>query len=243
MDKKETSKNTQPANQKVAHTKHRERMRQKFLNSPSSLADHEIIEMLLYNVFKQGNTNLQAHQLYTLSNNSLRNFLNLEQSQINSVERLGSSSVVFIKLLKEFYIRLEKEKLDLRNQNQITRKNIQTRLHKLFFGLDTEQLIMLCVDKNCRLIKEHIITHGISSAAVIPLKTIVKTALDDNASYVFLAHNHPNGVLAPSKSDIEATKTICEALSFVEIPVIEHYIVTENSILGIIGENPDKTSI
>ena len=69
---------------------------------------------------------------------------------------------------------------------------------------------------------------------MVSIKEIVRNAVTDKAKYIFAAHNHPNGLLIPSDSDIDLTKAVCEALALVEIPVIEHYIVTDKDCVGII---------
>lgn len=225
-------KNTSSEN---IHKNHRQRMRTRLISNPQSLTDHELLEMILYNSIRQGNTNPQAHQLLNLGKN-LRGVLDLNQKQICSVQGLGESTDVLVRLLREFFIRIEKEKLDTDNSRKITRKNIAEKLHKIFYGLNEEHFIMMTVDQNCCLINTHTIASGNESSAVVSLKSIATHALDDNASFVFLAHNHPSGILAPSVEDVDTTKLICEALSVIDVPVIEHYIVTSSSILGIIDK-------
>jgi len=41
---------------------------------------------------------------------------------------------------------------------------------------------------------------------------------------VILAHNHPGGGMQPSKSDIEVTQRIKEALKAISIGVVDHVI-------------------
>ena len=93
---------------------------------------------------------------------------------------------------------------------------------------------MITLDKDFNIINKNVISKGNESAAVISVKKIVEIAINDKAFAVILAHNHPNGILSASRADIEATKLISEALSIMEIPLFEHYIVTENSMVGIL---------
>lgn len=71
----------------------------------------------------------------------------------------------------------------------------------------------------------HIATGGISSCAVDP-KIVFAMALKANASAIILAHNHPSGNLLPSKSDETLTKKFVEAGHFLDLPVVDHLIVT-----------------
>lgn len=59
-------------------------------------------------------------------------------------------------------------------------------------------------------------------------RDIIKGALLTNASAVILAHNHPSGNPHPSTADVNITKKIKEALSLVDIRLLDHVIITDN---------------
>ena len=221
--------------EKNVHKDHRERMKQKFSANPASITDHELIEILLYYVIRQKNTNEAAHNVLNFCGGLLP-MLELDEKKLSKIDGIGPDSARFIKLLYELYIRISKEKLNVKGKKKITRQNIPQILHKLFLGVKDERMVMISVDKNCCYLNEHIISDGNAYSAVIPFKKIVNFALDDNASYIFFAHNHPNNLLVPTKEDIETTRLLCHTLSLIDVPVIEHYIVTEASQLGIISE-------
>ena len=64
----------------------------------------------------------------------------------------------------------------------------------------------------------------IAGATVHP-REVVKRALELNASAVIFGHNHPSGIPEPSKSDIALTKRLADALSLVEVRVLDHIVV------------------
>ena len=216
------------------HGKHRERMRQKFKQSAQSMPDHELLEMLLYYSIPRIDTNTMAHKLFNLAKNRLENVFSLDERQIKSIDGLGQRSAELVSLIREINNRLEKEKFDCKNVKRLTTQNIKQYLVGEFLGLKKEQFMMICTDMDCNVLNKHILSVGSESSSVVSVKEIVKNAIIDKAKFVFVAHNHPNGLLMPSESDIEVTKTICEALALVEIPVIEHYIVTDKDCIGII---------
>jgi DNA repair protein RadC len=57
----------------------------------------------------------------------------------------------------------------------------------------------------------------------------VKQALADNAAAVILAHNHPSGVCEPSQADIRITERLKKALALVDIRVLDHVIVGDET--------------
>jgi len=216
------------------HKNHRERMRQKFKKSPQTMPDHELLEMLLYYSIPRIDTNAIAHELFDIAKKRLENVFSLDAAQIKSVDGLGERSAELISLLRELKKRIEIEKLNCQKVKKLTTQNIKNYLISEFLGLKKEQFLMICTDMDCNMLNKHILSVGSESSSVVSVKEIVRNAICDKASFVFIAHNHPNGLLIPSDNDIEVTKTVCEALALVEIPVIEHYIVTNKDCVGII---------
>ncbi len=217
------------------HSGHRQRMKDKFRQAPSAMADHELLEILLYYSNPRRDTNEQAHELLRLGH-SLSGVLTLTDDSISSINSIGDSTVTLIRLLQELFIRVEKQTLFEKDTRQITKANMHDRLKKAFFGLTEERMIMISTDKKCNFLNQHILSDGNEQTAAVSFKKMVKLALADNASYVFLAHNHPNEILAPSQEDLITTQHAIKALGLVDIPLIEHYIVTKNSVLGLIRE-------
>lgn len=88
----------------------------------------------------------------------------------------------------------------------------------------------LMLDNHNRLIAFRELFRGtIDGAAVYP-REVVKQALADNAACIIFAHNHPSGVCEPSQADIQITRRLKEALALVDIRVLDHVIVGENSL-------------
>jgi DNA repair protein RadC len=97
-------------------------------------------------------------------------------------------------------------------------------------GLDHEVFYILYLDSQNRLIgKEILFTGTINCASVYP-REIVKSVLDKNANAVILAHNHPSGIAEPSQADKAITNKIKNALSLIDVNVLDHIIVGERTI-------------
>ena len=69
----------------------------------------------------------------------------------------------------------------------------------------------------------------IDGASVYP-REVVKAALMHNAAAVIFAHNHPSGVAEPSKADEAITKRLKDALSLIDVRVLDHLVVGEEVI-------------
>ncbi len=73
------------------------------------------------------------------------------------------------------------------------------------------------------------ISQGGVAGTVVDIKIIAKYAVDFLASGVILAHNHPSGNLTPSQADIDITNKTKSALQLLDINVLDHIILTEDS--------------
>ena len=92
-------------------------------------------------------------------------------------------------------------------------------------GLKREVFALLLLDSQHQLIAFRKLFFGtINSAAVYP-REIVKQALSDNAAAVILVHNHPSGIAEPSQADVCITAQIQQALSTIDIRVLDHFVV------------------
>lgn len=73
------------------------------------------------------------------------------------------------------------------------------------------------------------ISMGGLMGTVVDLRIIFATALNCLATSIVLAHNHPSGSLNPSQSDIQLTKRVQEAGRVLDINLLDHIILTEDS--------------
>lgn len=89
--------------------------------------------------------------------------------------------------------------------------------HEVFF--------VLFLNHKHRLITASEMFRGTIDCASIYPREVVKEALLQNASAVILAHNHPSGDPEPSRADITMTNRLSEALSLMDIRVLDHIVV------------------
>jgi DNA repair protein RadC len=73
------------------------------------------------------------------------------------------------------------------------------------------------------------ISQGGITGTVVDPRLVAKYAVESLATCVILAHNHPSGNLQPSQADKTLTEKIKEGLKFLDIKLIDHLILTEDS--------------
>lgn len=92
-------------------------------------------------------------------------------------------------------------------------------------GRESECFACMFLDNRNTLIEFSEMFHGtVDQAAVYP-REVVKAALEVNAAAVIFAHNHPSGETDPSQADMRITQRLKDALSLMEIRVLDHLIV------------------
>jgi DNA repair protein RadC len=77
---------------------------------------------------------------------------------------------------------------------------------------------------------------GGTSGTVVDPKQLFKSVLSENGVQIILAHNHPSGNLNPSSSDISLTKKLKEAGKLLDIPVLDHLIITNEGFFSFADE-------
>ena len=80
------------------------------------------------------------------------------------------------------------------------------------------------------------ISVGGTAGTIADPKVIFVSALKCNAASIILCHNHPSGNLKPSNADIELTKKLKNAGLFLDLPILEHIILTKEGYLSFADE-------
>ena len=91
--------------------------------------------------------------------------------------------------------------------------------------LEHEIFVALFLDSQNRLIEYVELFRGTLTQTSVYPREVVKAALMNNAATVIFAHNHPSGVPEPSRADELLTQTLKQALSLVDVKVLDHIIV------------------
>lgn len=89
-----------------------------------------------------------------------------------------------------------------------------------------EQFKVLLLNRSNRVLGQYELSTGGTSGTVVDIRLVFAAALKANASGIILAHNHPSGNLAASQPDRDITSKFREAGRILEIPVLDHLIVT-----------------
>ena len=221
----------------MTHDGHRERLKKRFLSSPDSFEDHELLELILFYSIPRKNTNETAHKLLKKFG-SIKGILDASIESLMTVDDIGPNSALYIKAISKL---LSKYEYDEKKESPLkTPAMLSSFLHSLFLGTQKELTYLLLFDNSKRLLECQKISEGYSIENTVSLRNIVSSAVSSNAVSAILAHNHPSGISFPSGEDINATNRIKLILESLGIVLMEHFIITETECRPIINyQNAD----
>lgn len=95
---------------------------------------------------------------------------------------------------------------------------------------EREVFAVMMLDSQHRLIEFTELFYGTIDAASVYPREVVKAVLSCNAAAVILTHNHPSGIAEPSQADRRITERLINALSTIDVPVLDHIVVGDQCV-------------
>lgn len=224
--KSENIDNKKPRN---IHEGHRERLRQRFLSEGlDNFQDHNVLELLLFYSVPMKDTNEEAHNLIDTFG-SLSAVFDASFEDLCSVKGIGERSATLIKMMPELFKKYEVDKINNDDAVLDTSQKVAEYVAPHFKGVTNEKMYVLCLDSNCRVLNFTQVSEGIVNTAPLNTRKIMEIALNCNASSIILVHNHPSGVVAPSRKDIDATIGMVNLMKKVSLRISDHIIIGNGS--------------
>jgi DNA repair protein RadC len=202
---------------------HRKRLRQRFLEAPEALPDYEVLELLLATAIPQGDVKPLAKGLIDRFG-SFADVLSASPEQLMTVTGVKEASATALKVVREAAVRLARAPVI--NRPVISSWDaLLDYCRTAMATLATEQFRLLFLDRKNVLIADEVQQQGTVDHTPLYPREVVKRALELHASALIMVHNHPSGDPAPSKADIDMTRTVADALRAVGIQVHDHLVV------------------
>ncbi len=213
-----------------------DRPREKLLSKGRSvLSDAELIAILI----GSGNRNESAVELSKRILKSIDNDLNklgrLSVKELMQFNGIGEAKAISIVAALELGRRRKNTDNQL-NKNIKSSKDVFEEIIGVMSDLPHEEFWVLFLDRRNAVIKKSNVSKGGVSGTVADAKIIFKEAIQLLASAVILCHNHPSGNLKPSDADIQLTKKMKEIGNMMDVPVLDHLIVTDKSYYSFADE-------
>ena len=220
------------AGEKQIHAGHRQRMHERVQKyGLESLAEHEMLEYLLYFTITRRDTNPIAHALLERFGD-FAGVLEADEEELCLVEGMGPASARFLHLLPQvsacYHRSLTRDRRRLQTVEQMGEY-----LMARFRGTVRERVLLVCLDRQRRITCTSWLGSGTADMVELPIREAIAQAVRLKAHWVVLCYNHPSGSALPSREDIEATAELARGMYVVGVELLDHIIVTETEYLSL----------
>lgn len=210
------------------HSGHRKRVRDRFIKNCSldGMPENNVLEFLLFYAIPRADTNELAHRLLN-EFGSLKGVFDAPFEALVNIDGVGEKTASLIKLVPSLTkVYLEESASEIKYI--LTTQDAVAYLRPKFTAENNEKLVMLCLNNIGKILKCSVISSGNINSAEIDVRKIISEIINSKATAVIIAHNHPGGVCAPSKSDRDMTYRLSRMLTDVHARLLNHIIITDD---------------
>ena len=215
-----------------------DRPREKFFYKGSyGLTDTELLAIII----GKGVKNKSALDLAKETINKTGSLKKLCQKTVSEIERLKINGLGRTKIISILAaLELGRRSFSKKNEKNIIFKHprdVHEYYSPLISGLRYELFKVIAVDSRNAYVNETTISKGILDASLVHPREVFKFALNENASAIFLVHNHPSGILKPSDDDLKVTERLQSAGEIMGVHIIDHIIIAEKGFYSFSQHN------
>lgn len=220
----------------ITHWSEDDKPREKLmLKGKSVLSDAELIAILI----GSGNRNESAVDLSKRILASVDHNLNalgkLSIAQLMNFKGIGEAKAISIISAMELGRRRRGEEV-IELAKITSSKAVYEVMQPLIGELPHEEFWVLFLNNSNKILFKTQLSKGGMTGTVVDTRIVFKIALEQNATSIILTHNHPSGKLQASDADIQITRKIKNAGQQLDIPVLDHIIITERGYYSFVDE-------
>lgn len=205
-----------------------ERPYEKFLSlGASGLSDADLLAIIIKTGTKEKSAVDIAQEILSGRHGNLLNLYEMSYDELIQVSGIGQIKATQLKAVAELSMRISKAKR-ARSIRMNTPVTIADYYMEQMRHLQQEVVICAYFDVKSRFLGDKFISKGSLSSSVVDISSVMRTALEKNASKIVLLHNHPSGDCTPSKDDIAVTDRLAEGSRIFSIELCDHIIIGDN---------------
>ena len=217
------------------YTGHRERLRGKYLQSPQSLADYELLELLLTYSIPRRDVKPMAKDLISRYG-SVTGVLSASKDDLLEQNGISENSAALFQLVKHCSSIICADDIKDKDLFQSPDAVLDFVRAKLA-GHKDEVFLIIYVNAKNRMENFEIVNEGTVDHVMIYPRNVIKQALKFNATSLIVVHNHPSGEPDPSGADIRLTQSLKKAANAMDIKLLDHMIIGRNDYFSFLEES------
>lgn len=213
-----------------------DRPREKMLlKGKNALSDTELLAILIGSGTVGQNAVTLAQAVLASVGNNLHELGKRSVTELQRFRGIGEAKAITIAAALELGRRRQLSDLRERPRISCSRDSYRT-IAPLLADLHHEEFWALLLNKANEVIARERLSTGGAAGTVVDAKMLFKVALDARAAAVIAVHNHPSGNLQPSQPDIELTRRLRNAGQMLDLPLLDHLIVSERGYFSFADE-------
>lgn len=206
-----------------------DRPREKLLiKGKNSLSKAELVAILIGSGNKDESAVDLSKRILASVNFSLHELGKLTVKKLTKFKGIGEAKAITIVSALELSRRRRSERALIKKKIDSSRSVFEL-MQPIIGELFHEEFWVIYLNSSNKVLMKSFLSKGGITSTSVDLRIILKSALQIGAVGLVLAHNHPSGALRPSSADKNITKKIKKAAEILDIKVVDHLIITENS--------------
>jgi DNA repair protein RadC len=213
-----------------------ERPREKLIEKgAASLADAELIAILLATGSAEDSAVSLARKILGSTAGDLGALSRIGFQDLCKIKGIGPAKAVT--LLSAFEIGRRRRSLPTRQKQKIeSSKDVFEFFLQDLGDLEHEEFWLMNLNRSNQVISLKRISEGGWHSTIVDPKKVFSKALEEKASAIIVAHNHPSGNLTPSEEDKRITRKLRRCGADLELPVLDHLIITSHGYFSFADE-------
>ena len=203
---------------------HWRRLRERFLNSPESLPDYELLELLLTLGKRRGGDMKRLAKELIDEFGSFGAVLHADPERLRDFKGIGAVTAAALASVRVAAVRLVRAKV-LNRSVVSSWTDLLDYCQASMAHKQKEHFRILFLDRRNAVIADEVQQEGTVDRTPVYPREVVQRALKLGASALILVHNHPSGDPTPSAADIEITRQVADAAERLGISVHDHLVI------------------
>lgn len=215
----------------IKHWPENERPREKLLQKgATALSDAELLAILL-RIGTQGMSAVDLARSLIDTFGGLHGVMNASQQQLQQHKGMGIATYAQFATVLEIGRRVLNAKLQ--QKPIFDQPETLGQYLRLLIGHEPIEIaIVMFLNNRNQMITTSEISRGTVNENTVYIREIAKQALQYQATSIVFAHNHPSGSLNPSQADKIFTDKLKQALSLIDIVLLDHFIITSQQAVS-----------
>ncbi len=213
-----------------------DRPREKFLlKGKTSLSDSELLAIILGSGNNEDSAVELARKILASVGNNWQNLSKLSIKDLMKFKGIGEAKAISVAATLEIGRRKASQETPEKTSISSAKDSYNVFSQHLS-DLRTEEFWAIFLNQKNQIVYKTQISKGGISGTLVDVRVLFRIALEHFATSIIVAHNHPSGSLKPSLEDIQITKSIKNAGEILNVTLLDHLIIGDNSFFSFAEE-------